>query len=57
MQAFADLQIPAESLQEVLTEASLVQAEAASAEDMAKVARVIENRLADRACRCSSTPR
>ena len=46
MQAFTDLQIPAESLQEVLTEASLVQAEAATAEDMAKVARVIENRIA-----------
>jgi UPF0755 protein len=46
MQAFTDLQIPAESVQEVLTEASLVQAEAATAEDMAKVARVIENRIA-----------
>jgi UPF0755 protein len=45
-QAFTELQIPAERLQEVLTEASLVQAEAASAEDMAKVARVIENRIA-----------
>jgi UPF0755 protein len=45
-QAFTELQIPAERLQEVLTEASLVQAEAATAEDMAKVARVIENRIA-----------
>jgi UPF0755 protein len=45
-QAFTDLQIPAEGLQEVLTEASLVQAEAATAEDMARVARVIENRIA-----------
>ena len=45
-QAFTELQIPAERLQEVLTRASIVQAEASSAEDMAKVARVIENRLA-----------
>jgi UPF0755 protein len=45
-QAFTDLQIPAEQLQEVLTEASIVQAEAASPEDMAKVARVLENRIA-----------
>ena len=45
-QAFTELQIPAERLQEVLTKASLVQAEAASAEDFGKVARVIENRLA-----------
>jgi UPF0755 protein len=45
-QAFTELQIPAERLQEVLTEASIVQAEAASAEDMAKVARVLENRIA-----------
>jgi UPF0755 protein len=45
-QAFTELQIPADRLQEVLTEASIVQAEAASAEDMAKVARVLENRIA-----------
>jgi UPF0755 protein len=45
-QSFTGLQIPAERLQEVLTEASIVQAEAASAEDMAKVARVLENRIA-----------
>ena len=45
-QAFTDLQIPADRLQVVLTSASIVQAEAASAEDMAKVARVIENRIA-----------
>src|SRR3712207_7667102 len=31
----------------VLTKASLVQAEASSPEDMAKVARVLENRLSD----------
>jgi UPF0755 protein len=31
----------------VLTKASLVQAEASTAEDMAKVARVLENRLSD----------
>lgn len=45
-QAFTELQIPADRLQEVLTEASIVQAEAASPEDMAKVARVLENRIA-----------
>jgi UPF0755 protein len=45
-QAFADLQIPEDRLREVLTEASIIQAEAASAEDMAKVARVLENRIA-----------
>jgi UPF0755 protein len=45
-QAFAELQIPAEQLQQVLTEASIVQAEAASPEDMAKVARVLDNRIA-----------
>lgn len=45
-QAFTELQIPAERLREVLTKASIVQAEAASAADMAKVARVLENRIA-----------
>ena len=46
-QAFTDLGIP-EALQlTVLTKASLVQAEAGSVEDMGKVARVLENRLAD----------
>ncbi len=47
LHAFDDLQIaPADRLM-VLTKASLVQAEASSTEDMAKVARVLENRLAD----------
>jgi uncharacterized YceG family protein len=45
-QAFAGLGVPEDQLLAVLTEASLVQAEAATAEDMAKVARVIENRIA-----------
>jgi uncharacterized YceG family protein len=45
--ALDELQIaPADRLT-VLTKASLVQAEASSTEDMAKVARVLENRLAD----------
>jgi uncharacterized YceG family protein len=46
-QAFADLGIPEEMRLTVLTKASLVQAEAGSVEDMGKVARVLENRLAD----------
>jgi uncharacterized YceG family protein len=46
-QAFDALQIPEADRLTVLTKASLVQAEASSAEDMAKVARVLENRLAD----------
>ena len=46
-QAFDGLQIPEADRLTVLTKASLVQAEASSAEDMAKVARVLENRLAD----------
>lgn len=45
--AFDALQIPAEQRLTVLTKASLVQAEASTAEDMAKVARVLENRLSD----------
>ncbi|MCW2698540.1 MAG: aminodeoxychorismate lyase [Blastococcus sp.] len=45
--AFDDLQIPPAERLAVVTKASLVQAEASSTEDMAKVARVLENRLAD----------
>jgi UPF0755 protein len=45
--AFDDLQIPERDRLVVLTKASLVQAEASTSEDMAKVARVLENRLAD----------
>jgi UPF0755 protein len=39
--------VPEEDRLTVLTKASLVQAEASSPEDMAKVARVLENRLSD----------
>jgi uncharacterized YceG family protein len=46
-QAFDELQIPEADRLTVLTKASLVQAEASTTEDMAKVARVLENRLAD----------
>jgi UPF0755 protein len=46
-QAFDTLAIPEGERLVVLTKASIVQAEAAGAEDMAKVARVLENRLAD----------
>jgi uncharacterized YceG family protein len=46
-QALDELQIPEDQRLTVLTKASLVQAEAGSAEDMGKVARVLENRLAD----------
>jgi uncharacterized YceG family protein len=46
-QAFDELRIPEADRLTVLTKASLVQAEASSTEDMAKVARVLENRLAD----------
>jgi UPF0755 protein len=42
-----ELQIPAEQRLGVVTEASIVQAEAGSVEDMGKVARVLDNRLAD----------
>jgi len=45
-QALDQLQIPEQQRLGVLTEASLVQAEASSTEDMAKVARVLDNRLA-----------
>ena len=46
-QALDQLQIPVEQRLTVLTKASLVQAEAATPEDMGKVARVLENRLSD----------
>jgi UPF0755 protein len=46
-QAFDTLQIPEADRLVVLTKASIVQAEAAGSEDMAKVARVLENRLSD----------
>jgi UPF0755 protein len=46
-QALDALQVPEADRLTVLTKASIVQAEAASPEDMAKVARVLENRLAD----------
>ncbi|WNV77468.1 endolytic transglycosylase MltG [Geodermatophilus sp. DSM 44513] len=46
-QALDGLQVPEADRRTVLTKASIVQAEAASAEDMARVARVLENRLAD----------
>jgi UPF0755 protein len=45
--ALDDLQIPEDQRLTVVTKASLVQAEASTTEDMAKVARVLENRLAD----------
>jgi UPF0755 protein len=46
-QAFDALQIPVDQRLTVVTKASLVQAEASTAEDMAKVARVLENRLSE----------
>jgi uncharacterized YceG family protein len=46
-QAFAELGVPEDQRLTVVTKASLVQAEAGSVEDMGKVARVLENRLAD----------
>jgi UPF0755 protein len=46
VQLVDQLQIPANQRLTVLTKASIVQAEAGSAADMPKVARVIENRLA-----------
>ncbi|MCW2741298.1 MAG: aminodeoxychorismate lyase [Blastococcus sp.] len=42
-----ELQIPEAARLTVVTKASIVQAEAGSVEDMGKVARVLENRLAD----------
>ena len=47
MQALDELQFPVEKRLDRVTKASIVQAEAGWAEDMAKVARVLENRLAD----------
>ncbi|MGY1618405.1 endolytic transglycosylase MltG [Geodermatophilus sp. SYSU D00691] len=44
-QLLDELGVPEDQRLTVLTKASLVQAEAATAEDMARVARVIENRL------------
>jgi UPF0755 protein len=44
--AMDDLQIPADQRLRVLTEASIVQAEAGSVEDMGKIATVLNNRLA-----------
>jgi UPF0755 protein len=46
-QALDELKVPADKRQRLVTEASIVQAEAASAEDMAKVATVLNNRIAD----------
>jgi UPF0755 protein len=47
VQVLDELQIPAEQRLEVITKASLVQAEAGSVEDMGKVAQVLVNRLVD----------
>ena len=47
VQAMDELQIPEDQRLTVLTKASIVQAEAGSVEDMGKVARVLDNRLAD----------
>ncbi|MCZ2807337.1 endolytic transglycosylase MltG [Modestobacter sp. VKM Ac-2983] len=46
-QVLTDLQVPVDQRLATLTEASIVQAEAGTPEDMGKVARVIENRLMD----------
>jgi uncharacterized YceG family protein len=46
VQTLDQLQIPAAQRLEVVTKASIVQAESGSAEDMPKVARVLDNRLA-----------
>ncbi|MFQ1001175.1 endolytic transglycosylase MltG [Modestobacter sp. SSW1-42] len=45
-QVLTGLQIPVDQRLRVLTEASIVQAEAGSVEDMGKVARVLDNRIA-----------
>jgi UPF0755 protein len=47
VQALDQLQIPEADRLTVLSKASIVQAEAGSVQDMGKVARVLENRLAD----------
>lgn len=46
VQVLDSLQVPVEQRLAVLTEASIVQAEAGSVEDMGKVARVLDNRIA-----------
>jgi UPF0755 protein len=46
IQTLDQLQIPANQRLQVVTEASIVQAESGSAQDMPKVARVVDNRLA-----------
>jgi UPF0755 protein len=46
-QALDKLQVPEDQRLVVLTKASIVQAEAGSVDDMGKVARVLDNRLAD----------
>jgi UPF0755 protein len=46
VQALDQLGVPEDQRLSVLTEASIVQAEAGSTDDMAKVARVLDNRLA-----------
>jgi UPF0755 protein len=47
VQVLDSLQVPEADRLSVITEASIVQAEAGSIEDMGKVARVLDNRLAD----------
>jgi UPF0755 protein len=47
VKALDDLQVPEAQRLTVLTKASIVQAESGSVDDMGKVARVLENRLAD----------
>jgi UPF0755 protein len=47
VQVLDELQVPEADRLSVITEASMVQAEAGSVEDMGKVARVLDNRLAD----------
>jgi UPF0755 protein len=47
VRAMNDLKIPEDQRLRVLTEASIVQAEAGSVEDMGKVATVLNNRLSD----------
>jgi UPF0755 protein len=45
-QALTELQVPQDQWLSTLTEASIVQAEASSTEDMGKVAQVLDNRIA-----------
>lgn len=45
-QVMADLGVPADRVRDVVVEASIAQKEARTAEDMAKVTRVLDNRLA-----------